>query len=121
MANNPYNLALRFLLEVLALVAVGYWGWSVGGGWLRYVLALVIPLVISILWATFRVASESPGGKAPVAVPGWARLLLESAVFAFAIWGLVDAGASLAAVVFAGVVLIHYLLSYDRVVSLLRG
>jgi hypothetical protein len=120
MAQNPYNLALRFLLEILALVSVGYWGWNTASGWLRYVLALVIPLVISILWATFRVSAESPGGKAPVAVPGWVRLLLEAAVFAFATWGLADAGARLAAVVFAGVVIIHYLMSYDRVAGLLR-
>jgi hypothetical protein len=120
MAQNPYNLALRFLLEVLALVAVGYWGWSTSSGWLRYVLALVVPLVISILWATFRVPAESPGGKAPVAVPGWARLLLEAAVFAFATWGLADAGAPLAGVIFAGVVIIHYLLSFNRVINLLR-
>ncbi len=28
MAFNPLNLALRFLLEVAALVAMGYWGWN---------------------------------------------------------------------------------------------
>jgi hypothetical protein len=28
MSKNPANLALRFVLELAALAALGYWGWT---------------------------------------------------------------------------------------------
>ena len=27
-AHNPLNLALRFVLEITGLAALGYWGWN---------------------------------------------------------------------------------------------
>lgn len=121
MGRAPLNLALRFLLEIAGLVAMGYWGWAQGGGVLRYVLALGVPLVAAFCWGAFRVPGEAPAsGGAPVAVPGPVRLLLELAVFGFATWGLADAGAPRAALVFGGAALLHYVLSYDRIAWLLR-
>jgi hypothetical protein len=38
------NLALRFLLELTALTAVGYWGWKTGDGALGWVLAVAAVL-----------------------------------------------------------------------------
>ncbi len=32
MSQNPINLALRFVLEMVALVAVGYGGWHATAG-----------------------------------------------------------------------------------------
>ena len=32
MASHPLNLAVRFLLEIAALVAIGYWGFSQHSG-----------------------------------------------------------------------------------------
>ncbi|MCO5242510.1 MAG: DUF2568 domain-containing protein [Anaerolineae bacterium] len=63
----------------------------------------------------------SASGRAPVAVPGWLRLLLELALFAAAVWALNASGASTAALIFGLAVIIHYALSYDRVLWLLRG
>jgi hypothetical protein len=34
--KNPINLAVRFLLETAALIAIGYWGWTQFDGALRY-------------------------------------------------------------------------------------
>jgi hypothetical protein len=48
------------------------------------------------------------------------RLLLELAIFGFAVWGLFDAGAGRLALIFGGVVLIHYAISYDRIWWLLK-
>ena len=43
MGQNPLNLALRFILEILALVAIGYWGWTTNTGALRYLLTFGAP------------------------------------------------------------------------------
>ena len=59
-------------------------------------------------------------GKAPVAVPGWVRLLLEAAFFGGAAWALYAAGREAWALVFGVIVLLHYAASYDRVWRLLK-
>ncbi len=121
MGQNPFNLALRFLLELVALFAVGYWGWHSGTGAGRYLLAIGLPLIAAAVWAVFRVPGDaSASGNAPVAVPGWTRLLLELALFVCAAWGLFAAGARLPASIFAVVVVLHYALSYDRIAWLLQ-
>jgi hypothetical protein len=121
MSQNPINLAVRFFLEIAALVAIGYWGWAGHAGILRYVLVVALPLLVAVLWGTLRVPGDaSANRKAPVPVAGWLRLLLELAFFGFATWGLFDAGAALSGWIFSGITLIHYLLSYDRIVWLVR-
>jgi hypothetical protein len=121
MGSHPLNLAARFLLEIVALVAIAYWGWSQQDGALRFVLAIGLPLLAAILWGTFAVPEDpSRSGKAPVPVPGVVRLVLELAFFAFAAWALYDAGKVTLALVLAAVVVIHYALSYDRITWLLR-
>jgi hypothetical protein len=120
MSEHPINLALRFFLEIAALVVMGYWGWQRGGdGPLRFVLALAIPLIAAALWGTFRVPGD-PGG-APVAVAGPIRLLLEAAFFVFAVWTLYDSGNSNLGWIFGIVLLLHYLISYDRIFWLLKN
>jgi len=119
MGSNPINLALRFLLELAGLVAIGYWGWSQHDGLLRFVLAIGGPLIAAILWATFAVPGDpSRSGKAPV--PGLVRLVLELAFFAFAVWALYDAGNIVFSLILTTTVVIHYAHSYDRVAWLLR-
>lgn len=122
MGQNPLNLAFRFLLEIVALLALAFWGWTQHTGLLRVLLAAGLPVLAAVLWATFRVPGDSSAsGGAPVAVPGWLRLLLELALFVGAVWALHDAGATTAALVLGLAVLLHYALSYDRVLWLLRG
>lgn len=121
MGSHPINLAVRFLLEIAALVAIGYWGWSQHEGLLRFVLAVGGPLIAAILWGTLTVPGDpSRSGKAPVPVPGLVRLVLELALFAFAAWALYDAGQPTLALILAAIVIIHYALSYDRISWLLR-
>jgi hypothetical protein len=118
MANNPINLAVRFGLELAMLAAAGVWGWQQRGDWLRFVLALAIPVAAAALWGTFRVPNDP--GSAPVAVPGMMRLALELALFAFATWALYDAGYTRLGAIFGVIVLIHYAISYDRIAWLIR-
>ena len=121
MSQQPLNLALRFLLEIAASVAIGYWGWHQAEGPLRYAPAILLPLTAAALWGTFRVPGDpSASGDAPVAVPGVVRLGFELALFAFAVWGLSREGAPILALFLAGTVLVHYVVSYDQILWLLK-
>lgn len=119
MSKNPLNLLIRFLLELAGLAAMAYWGWTQHEGLLRGVLAVGLPLVAAALWGTFRVSGYPK--DAPVEVPGIVRLLLEFAYFGVAVGLLAAASQQQVALVFAVVVLLHYLASYDYVLALLRN
>ncbi|MHB1293781.1 MAG: YrdB family protein [Anaerolineae bacterium] len=119
MSMNPVNLLLRFLLEMAALVAMGYWGWSTQQGIARWLLGLGLPLVAAIVWGTFRVPNDP--GKAPVAVPGIVRLLLEATYFGTAVALLAAAGVRWQAVVLGTLIVLHYVASYDRALRFLKG
>lgn len=121
MGQHPVNLALRFLLEMAALFAVGYWGWAQHEGVWRYVLAIGLPLLAAVLWGVFRAPGDASAGPPIIAIPGALRLALELGLFVAATWCLYNAGATRAAWIFGGIALFHYLISYDRVWWLLRG
>ena len=118
MSNHPLNLALRFFLELFGLFALGYWGWTQHTGLVRILWTIGLPLVAAALWGTFRVNRDP--GKSPVPIPGWARLLLEAVYFGAGTWALYAAGRGTWALVFAIVVLAHYLVSYDRIAWLVK-
>lgn len=118
MSNNPLNLAVRFLLELGALAAMAYWGWTTHDGLWRFLWAVGLPLLAAALWGTLRVPGDP--GDAPVAIPGAFRLFLEFIFFATAVWCIADAGRQSLAVAFAAITLLHYLASYDRVLRFLR-
>ena len=121
MGSNPINLAFRFLLELVALFALGWWGWSQGEGPLRYLLVLGIPVLAAVLWGTFAVPDDpSRSGRAPVPVPGVVRLLLELSFFAVAVGALFAVQATTVGWLLGIAVCIHYALSYDRIRWLLR-
>lgn len=117
MSHHPLNLVLRFLLELYALVAMGVWGWSQTDGLLRFVWAIGIPLAAAFLWGAFRV--EGDGGKPLARVPGWTRLSLEIIFFGFAVWAQAQVS-PIGGLAFGVFVLGHYLISYDRILWLLK-
>jgi hypothetical protein len=58
------TLALRFLLELCALGALGYWGFKTGGGALAKVgLGLGVPLVAAVVWGTFVAQGAGEGAR----------------------------------------------------------
>jgi hypothetical protein len=121
MGSNPINLAVRFFLELTALVAMSFWGWNQGVGVLRFVLAFGIPVIAAAIWVTFAVPNDpSRSGKAPVSVSGILRLILELIFFSFATWTIYSAGATTLSWVFGIVILAHYILSYDRLHWLIK-
>ena len=116
MGSHPINLAVRFLLELIALLVVGAWGWRQTDSWLKFVLALGIPLLLAIVWGTFAVPDDpSRSGAAPVAVPGILRLLIELVIFGLAVWALYDMGYTSFSWTLAIIVALHYIASYDRI------
>jgi hypothetical protein len=122
MSQNPLNLGLRFLLELASLFAFGYWGWTQHDGALRFILVIGIPLLAAAIWGTFRVpADASANGKAPVPIPGWLRLLIEIIFFSSAVWCLLHANAITAGWLLGGLILFHYIISYDRIGWLLKS
>lgn len=78
------NLGVRFLLEVCALIGLGYWGFRTGnGGALRYLLGIGAPLLAAVVWGMF----VAPKASIPVAAA--TRLVLELVIFgaaALALW-----------------------------------
>lgn len=120
MGSHPINLTMRFLLEMSALVSVCIWGWKHSDGWLRYFLAIGIPIILAIIWGIFAVPNDpSRSGSAPIVTPGVIRLIIEFCIFAFATWSLYDVGWNKASVAFGIIVVLHYIISYDRVVWLM--
>lgn len=111
------NLGLRFVLEVMALAAMAYWGWTTHQGAWRIVWAIGVPLAAAAVWGVLRVPGDP--GDAPVAVPGAVRLLIEVVFFALAVWLLTGAGRSGWAIVLGALIVLHYIASYQRVLWLL--
>jgi Protein of unknown function (DUF2568) len=101
------NLALRFLLELFALGALGYWGFKTGGGLIAKIgLGIGAPLIAAVVWGTFL----SP--QAPVRLPGLLVLILQALVFGLAAAGLVATGHQTLALVFVVIVAINAALMY---------
>jgi len=120
MGSHPINLIFRFILELCALTAIGVWGWKQSDGLYRLVLSIGIPIIIAVIWGVFAVPDDpSRSGTAPVIVSGIVRLAIELAIFAFAIWALHDFGSVGLSRIFGMAVLLHYILSYDRIIWLM--
>jgi hypothetical protein len=110
---------LRFLLELAMLAIIAWWGYHRFPGWQGITAAIAFPLLAAALWGIFRIPNDPR--PAPVAIAGPLRLLLEWVLFAWAVWALEDLGQDKWAWFLAGILVAHYLLSYDRTVSMLRN
>jgi hypothetical protein len=119
MNAKPINLAVRFLLEIVMLIILGYWGWHLAGNWERYVAAPGLPILAATLWGVFRIQNDPK--PAPVEVPGIVRLLLEFILFGAAIYFLYDLNYIRLSWIMAAIVVVHYLVSYDRTWAMLRN
>jgi Protein of unknown function (DUF2568) len=101
------NLLLRFLLELCALGALGYWGFKTGNATItKTVLGVGAPLVAAVVWGIF----VSP--RASVQLPGLLVLLLQGLVFGSAVAALVATSHLTLALVFAVIVVINAILMY---------
>lgn len=120
MGSHPINLIFRFILELCALTSIGIWSWKQSDGLFRFVLSIGIPIILAAIWGVFAVPEDpSRSGAAPVVVPGIVRLAIELAIFAFAIWSLYNIDSINLSRILGIAVLLHYILSYDRIIWLL--
>jgi len=118
---NPFNSALRLVIEVAAVLTFGIWGYHLSDTWIRFIWAILLPLGFALLWGVFAVRDDpSRSGKTVVQTPGWIRLILEVALFIAAAWMLYDLGYTILLWIFAVAVFIHHLISYNRINWLIR-
>ena len=87
------NLALRFVLELCALAAVAWWGWTV-----NVALGVALPLAVVVVWGAF----ISP--KARFQVPQAVWYGLQAIIFGAAALALAAVWSTAAGIVFALVV-----------------
>ncbi|MGX5839856.1 YrdB family protein [Mesorhizobium sp. ArgA1] len=121
MGKAWWNLTLRFLLELAALLGLGMGGWSLSGGWLRWTFAVGLPLIAAALWGTFAVPNDpSRSGRAPVPVPGALRLALELVILFGGGAGFHLAGYTTISIVVVALIVISYAFSLDRLGWLLK-
>ncbi len=100
------NLVLRFLLELSALAATAYWGFSTASGVTQWVLGLGAPALVAVVWGLF----VSP--KAKIELPHPAQFAIELLVWAAATLALASAGQPVLGIVFAVVAVISGALNY---------
>jgi hypothetical protein len=97
-------LVVRFVLELAALAALGYWGFTTGGDTLtKIVLGLGAPLLAAVLWGLF-VSPKARFGNEVL------RAVVETVVFGGAVLALAAAGRTQLAIVFASIALLDSVL-----------
>lgn len=100
------NLALRFLLEIGAVVAVADWGFKVGNGsGTKLVLGIGAPVVFIAVWAVFVAPKSVVTVPTPVKA-GLGIVVLELAALALAFADGVTLGVVFGVVVVANAVLL---------------
>ncbi|MEV5836796.1 YrdB family protein [Nocardia sp. NPDC052112] len=116
MSLHPVMLVVRLFLELTAISSFAVCGWRAFDSPWRAVLVVVLPLAAATIWGTFAVPGDpSRSGKAPVAVDGWVRLLVEIVVLfggAAAFW---LAGLPRWALAFTAVLVVYHAVGYDRI------
>ncbi len=116
-----WNLALRFGLEVAAIVGLGVAAWRLTPGPLRWAAMIGAPLVAAVVWGVFNVLDDpSRSGSAPVEVNGWTRLLIELGVLGMGAAAMAFAGWPEASFLFIVLVVWHYVASWRRIVWLVQ-
>lgn len=117
----PWNLALRFGLELAALAGLALAAWSVTSGSLRWVAVVAVPVGAAAAWGVFNVLDDpSRSGAAPIQVSGSTRLAIELLILGAAAAAFAVAGHPVVGVGFAVLVTAHYLASRDRIDWLLH-
>lgn len=89
------NDCVRFALELIAVAALGAWGWHAATGWLAVVLAGAAPLAAMTVWGRY----VAPRAPRYLNRPG--RLIVEGGVFGAAALALAAGGHPAAAIAFA--------------------
>ena len=96
------NLALSFLLELVMLVAFGYWGFNTGDSTVvHWVLGLGVPIIAIIIWSIW----NAPMSKRRL--PRTPRTILEMVMFGLGALAFAVAGQTTWAIVFVVFIVIN--------------
>ena len=110
-----WNLALRFVLELVALAGLAMLAWGLTPGAARWLAVVVVPVAAAAAWGVFNVVGDpSRSGGAPVEVSGWSRLGLELVVLGTGAVALAIATRPVLGVAAAVMIGIHYAASWQR-------
>lgn len=122
MGSHPINLAIRFLLEIAALLSVGIWAWNKSDGLLKIILSIGLPILLGAIWGICAVPDDpSRSGQTVVETSGVIRLLIEFGIFTIATLAIYNNGQEKFSYIYATIVIIHYIISYDRILWLLEN
>lgn len=117
-----WNLALRFCLELGALVGLGVAAWKLAPGQTRWVAVLVVPIIAAVVWGVFNVIDDpSRSGAAPIEVNGWIRLGIELLILGAGAAAIAFAGRREIGIVFAVLIVFHYAASTSRIEWLVKA
>jgi uncharacterized protein DUF2568 len=89
------NLAIKFALELAALVAFAYWGTTLPGAAVSTIITISAPFAMIVLWGLFAAPRSSRR------LPRGTRIPFELTVFALAAGALLAAGEGALAAIFA--------------------
>ncbi|MCM3570159.1 YrdB family protein [Neobacillus mesonae] len=104
-ALQNINLAIRFLLEICALMALGYWGFHTGNGKVtKALLGVGVPILIAVIWGVF----GSPKAKFKLSMTP--QIFLELVVFGIPVIALLVVGKTQLALIYGICVVINRLL-----------
>jgi uncharacterized protein DUF2568 len=98
------NLALRFVLELVAVAALAYWGSRLDGVLVSVLVGTAAPVIVVVLWGLFAAPRSSRR------LPSRLRVPFELGVFALAAGALVAVGWTLIAIALAAVVAVNAVL-----------
>ena len=111
-----WNLALRFALEVAALVGLAVAAWKLTSGPVRWAAVIAVPIATGTIWGVFNVLDDpSRSGAAPVEVAGWTRLAIELTILGGGAAAVAFAGRYDLGIVFSVLILTHYAASWSRI------
>ena len=99
------NLALRFLLELAGIAAIGYWGYHAATGLERWLIAIGAPAILIVFWSLV----VAPGANVPI--PLQVREVIGSIILLAAAAALYVAGAQAAALAYAGLIILNTVLT----------
>ncbi len=118
---NQANLLLRFILEIAALISIGVFAWISFDGYFKYVLTLVLPIAVMIVWSVFAVPHDpSRSGQTVIPVNGVTRLVIEILIFAMAVVALYFSHLKPVGIIFLCLIILHYIISAERIKWLLN-
>ncbi len=113
---SRWNLALRFGLELAALVGLAMAAWESSSGWIRWATVVVVPVTAAAVWGVFNVVGDpSRSGEAPVEVRGPVRLGMELVVLGAGAGGFYLVERPYIAIGFGALIILHYVVSVRRV------